>query len=100
MGKISGRMKVKTVKANFKDAFGGTLRIYKGEKFADDDDTIASISSNNELHGVLHGVIYGDEIVGAFEDMMKKWLGIKVQVATKDDSALVDKGLRLSKSGK
>ena len=34
---ISGKMKVKTLKANFKEAYGSTLRVYVGKKFADDD---------------------------------------------------------------
>lgn len=40
---IDGRMKVKTLKKQFKDAFGATLRVYKGVGFADDDATLASI---------------------------------------------------------
>ena len=38
---IDGRMKVKTLKKQFKDAFGATLRVYKGVGFADDDATLA-----------------------------------------------------------
>ena len=30
--RIDGRMKVKTLKAQFKDAFGASLRVYKGKK--------------------------------------------------------------------
>ena len=40
---IDGRMKVKTLKAQFKEAFGATLRVYKGPGFADDNATLASI---------------------------------------------------------
>ena len=39
---INGRMHVKTLKANFKEAFGGSLRVYKSTHFADDDATLAS----------------------------------------------------------
>lgn len=35
--KIDGRMKVKALKEQCKDVFGGTLRVYDGNKFADDD---------------------------------------------------------------
>ena len=38
--KLDGRMKVKTLKANFKKEFGSSLRVYKSESckgaFADD----------------------------------------------------------------
>ena len=40
---IDGRMKVKTLKKQFKEAFGSTLRVYKGVGFADDEATLASI---------------------------------------------------------
>jgi hypothetical protein len=96
---ISGRMKVKTLKANFKNEFGSTLRVYKGVKFADDDDTIASIASK-KIESGSELKVNGNTKVGTFEDRMKDIFGIKVQVATKDDSALVDNGLTLTASGK
>jgi hypothetical protein len=96
---ISGRMKVKTLKANFKNEFGSTLRVYKGVKFADDDDTIASIASK-KIESGSELKVNGNTKVGTFEDKMKDIFGIKVQVATKDDSALVDNGLTLTASGK
>jgi len=39
---ISGRMKVKTLKAGFKENFGLTLRVYDGRSFADDNATLAA----------------------------------------------------------
>ena len=38
-------MKVKTLEEQFKAAFGTSLRVYKGKRFADDDATLASIRS-------------------------------------------------------
>ena len=40
---INGRMKVKTLKANFLEEFGLTLRVYDGRSFADPEATLASI---------------------------------------------------------
>jgi hypothetical protein len=40
---INGRMKVKTLRADFKKEFGLTLRVYDGRSFADNDSTLASI---------------------------------------------------------
>ena len=96
---ISGRMLVKTLKADFKKAFGSTLRVYKGVGFANDNDTIASIASKKIEPGSEFKV-NGNMKVGTFEAKMKDLFGIKVQVATKDDSALADNGITLSASGK
>lgn len=47
-------MKVKTLKAEFKEAFGATLRVYKSEScrgaFADDEATLASIRAFGRYH--------------------------------------------------
>ena len=41
---IAGRMKISTLKSNFKSSFGSTLRVYNGVKFADDGDTVGKIA--------------------------------------------------------
>ena len=41
--KITGRLKVKTLRNDFKNEFGLTLRVYDGRSFADEDSTLASI---------------------------------------------------------
>lgn len=48
---INGRMKVKTLKKEFKEEFGLIVRIYEGNKFADDEVTIASIRKEGEIKG-------------------------------------------------
>ena len=96
--KVSGRMSVKTLKAQFKENYGSTLRVYKGVGFADDNATLASIRSGEAKGGEL--VVGGNMKVGNFEDKMKEIFGIKVQVATKDDSALADNSLTLVAAGK
>ena len=95
---IDGRIKVKTLKAQFKEAFGATLRVYKGPGFADDNATLASIRAEGAKGGEVK--VVGNMKVGNFEDKIKEVFGIKVQVATKDDSALADNGLTLSAAGK
>jgi hypothetical protein len=96
--KISGRMTVKNLKKQFKDAFGSTLRVYNGAKFADDDATLASIRKGDSKGGELE--VKGNMQVGNFEKKMMELYGIKVQVASSDDSKLVDNSLTLSQSGK
>lgn len=96
---IGPRMKVKTVKASFKKEFGSTLRLYNGARFADDDATIASISKSKVESGAEVSA-NGNMKVGTFEQKMNDLFGIKVQVATPDDSALCDNSITLSASGK
>lgn len=95
---IDGRMKVKTLKKQFKDAFGATLRVYKGVGFADDDATLASIRAEGAKGGEVK--VVGNMKVGNFEDKMKEVFGIKAQVANADDSALANNSVTISAAGK
>jgi hypothetical protein len=95
---ISGRMKVKTLKADFKAAFGSTLRVYNGKKFADDDATLASIRKSDTKGGDLK--VKGNILVGNFEKKVMEEFGITIQVASPDDSKLADNSATLSASGK
>ncbi|WP_281297088.1 hypothetical protein [Flavobacterium limnophilum] len=95
---ISGKMKVKTFKANFKEEYGSTLRVYVGKKFADDDATLASIRKEDAKGGEVK--INGKMLVGNFEKKILEEFGIIIQVATPDDSKLSDNSLTLTASGK
>lgn len=95
---ISGKMKVKTLKADFKKAYGSTLRVYYGQKFADDDATLASIRKGDAKGGEV--AINGKMLVGNFENKIMEEFGIKIQVANPDDSKLVDDKTTLTQSGK
>lgn len=95
---ISGKLKVKTLKANFKKAFGSTLRVYNGKKFADDDATLASIRKSDTKGGDLK--LRGNILVGNFEKKVMEEFGITVQVASADDSKLSDNSITLTASGK
>ena len=94
--KISGRMSVKRLKENFKNEFGGTLRVYDGREKADDNATLASIRRNNEAKGGEYSC-QGNRTVGRFEREMREIFGIKVQVATPDDWTPVLDGITLAK---
>ncbi|MBQ2574172.1 MAG: hypothetical protein II575_08125 [Bacteroidales bacterium] len=95
---IDGRMKVKTLRKQFKDAFGATLRVYKGNQFADEDATLASIRVGDAKGGELKCA--GNLKVGNFENKMKELFGVKVQVANKDDNALANNDITISAAGK
>ena len=100
--KLDGRMKVKTLKENYKKNFGGTLRVYKSVTckgaFADEDATLASLRAEGKKGGEL--VVGGNLRVGNFEKKVAELYGIGVQVATKDDSKLADNDLTLVAAGK
>lgn len=95
---ISGKMKVKTLKANFKEEYGSTLRVYNGKKFADDDVTLASIRKEDAKGGEVK--INGKMLVGNFEKKILEEFGIRIQVASPDDSKLADDSVTLTASGK
>ena len=91
--KITGQMKVKTLKEQFMQNFSTVLRVYYHHHFADDNATLAAIRGEGALGGELD---CGDnDIVGDFEEFMMELYGIEVQVASPDDSFLVDNGMRL-----
>lgn len=96
---ISGRMKVKTLRTMFKKEFGSTLRVYNGARFADDDATIASIASI-KISPDAAVKANGNLKVSSFSKKMGDVFGIKVRVATKDDTALCPDDLTLTASGK
>jgi len=97
--KISGKMKVGTLKARFKESFGSTLRVYHGVGFANDDATVASIAKKSVKAGSEVSA-HGKTKVGNFEKSVLAEYGIKVQIAKPDDSALSDNDLTLTQSGK
>ena len=96
---ISGRMKVKTLRANFKKEFGSILRVYNGAKFADDDSTIASLA-DKKIASDAEVKARGNTLVGNFMKSIEKNFGIKVRVATTDDTSLVPEDISLTDSAK
>ncbi len=100
--KLSGNMRVKSLKNQFKEAFGSTLRVYKSESckggFADDEATLASIRGEGKKGGEL--AIKGNMQVGNFEKKVAELYGIGVQVANADDSQLADNSITLVAAGK
>lgn len=98
---IDPRMKVKKLKAEFKKTFGATLRVYTTKnckQFADDEATLGDIRDPKAKGGKLS--VGGNTQVGTFEEKLSDLYGIGVQVATPDDTKLVDNKLTLTASGK
>ena len=98
---LDGRTKVKTLKANFKESFGASLRVYTTvdcKELADDEATLASIRAEGFAGGDL--TVKGNTKVSSFEKKVAEMYGIGVQVATPDDSALADNSMTLAAAGR
>ena len=100
--KITGRPTVRPLTAQFKAAFGSSLRVYmsptcKG-KMADDAATLASIRAEGAKGGEL--TVGGNKTVGKFETEFAEAWGIGVQVANADDTKLADNSVTLVAAGK
>lgn len=95
---FTGNKKVKSIKKEFKEAYGATLRIYNGARFADPDATLASLRAEGKKGGEVK--INGNKKVGKFEKEVLDEFGIKVQVAKPDDSGLSSNDITISAAGK
>lgn len=96
---INGRMTVKSLRKQFKDAFGASLRVYKGAKFAPEDATLASIRSGENVKGG-ELVCKGNLQVGNFEAKMKDMFGITVKVANPDNTKLASSNMTIAAAGR
>lgn len=92
--KISGRMKVKSLKEDFKKEFGVSVRVYKGKQFADDSATLASIRADGApARGDFE--VHGNTKVGNVEKQFKEQLGITIQIEDAS-GGLADNNVTLS----
>ncbi len=96
---INGRMTVSSLRKQFKDAFGATLRVYKGPKFAPEDATLASIRSGENVKGG-ELTCKGNLQVGNFEAKMKDIFGITVKVANSDNTKLMPSNMTIAAAGR
>ena len=92
--KVDGRMTVRKLKENFKNEFGGTLRVYDGRELADDKATLAAIRKGDAKGGEL--VCRASRTVAKFKEEMLEVFGIKVQVSSPDDVVLALDGITLA----
>jgi len=96
--KVTGRMKVKSLKTSFNKEFGLTLRLYDGKSFADDDSTLASIRKGDTKGGEFS--VKTNMKVGNLEKKLLKEFGIKSQISGNDDSYLCKNELTLAAAKK
>lgn len=95
--KVDGRMTVKTLKDKFKEAFGYSLRVYKGNnagrgaRFADDTARLGEVADEREsLAGLGEFEIPSEMSIADFEKLFQEKFDIAVQVADADNEKLLD----------
>ncbi len=74
---IKGKIKVKTLKAEFKKEFGLVLRVYDGRGFANDDSTLATVRKGDKKGGEFSPK--KNMKVGNLENKIMECFGIKTQ---------------------
>ena len=94
--KIDGRMKVKTVRENFKETYGFCLRVYNTQNhFVDDDDLICAVRQDDNADRSGDITINPEWTIDEFEKKIMETYGVKVQVYTPDDTKLADNDIKL-----
>jgi len=100
---ISPNKKVKSIKSEFKNNFGLTLRVYKGKQFADDNLTFAALnqktskdinSKNDDLS------IKASMNIGEFEKLIDQHYGLTVQVANEYDTYCINNKYTLGQASR
>ena len=90
--KVDGRLLVSTLCERFKEEFGGTLRVYQGNKLLTGSEKVADIAKETGTYECK-----GMKTVGGFEKEMMERFGLKVQVASIDDWVLALDEMTLAK---
>ena len=90
--KVDGRLLVSTLCARFKEEFGGTLRVYQGNKRLTGAEKVADIATATGAYECR-----ASKTVGGFEKDMLDNFGLKVQVASADDWVLALDQMTLAK---
>ena len=94
--KVDGRMKVKTLKEDFKNTYGFCLRVYNTQNhFVDDELLLANVRQDAEAAKSGETAIDPTWTIDEFEKNFMSNYGIKVQVYTPDDSKLADNNIKL-----
>ena len=90
--KIDGSLLVSTLCEKFKKEFGGTLRVYNGNKRCTGSEKVGDLAKNTGVYECR-----SSKTVGGFEKDLMTQFGIKVQVASIDDWVLALDEMTLSK---
>lgn len=90
--KIDGRLLVSTLCKRFKDEFGGTLRIYNGNKRCTGAEKVSELAKATGSYECR-----GSKTVAGFIKDMETNFGLKVKIASVDDWVLALDDMTLAK---
>lgn len=95
--KLTDQTSVKSLKKQFAKKYQTSLRVYKGQHFADDKLALKELGENAHPTGYLK--VEKGVTVEEFEKMFLDTFGVKVQVANLDNSKLAknDRSLHAAK---
>ncbi len=94
--KVDGRMKVKTLREEFKNTYGFCLRVYNTQNhFVDDELLLCNVRQDADASKSGESSINPMWTIDEFEKNFMGTYGIKVQVYTSDDSKLADNDIKL-----
>lgn len=96
--RVTKASSVKSIKRQFSEEFKCNIRIYKGNKFADDKTKISELSKTDSAGGELD--LGARSRVENVERYFKETFGIKVQISNADDTKLADNSMTLTQAGK
>lgn len=96
--KVIKTSSVQSIKRQFASEFNCNIRIYKGNKLADNSTKISELSKKDNPGGELK--LGARSRVGNVEDYFQNTFGIKVQVSNADNTKLASNEHTLSQAGK
>ena len=96
--RLNEQMKVKNLQSSFKKKYGATLRVYKGMHFADPQTLLKDLSDTAHPNGYLR--VGSTIVVEEFEKKVFNAFGIKVQVATPNNSDLAKNDMKVHSVGR
>jgi hypothetical protein len=96
--KVTKARSVQSIKSQFSKEFSCNIRIYNGNKFADDKMKISDLSKTDNPGGDLE--LGARSRVENVEKYFNETFGIKVQISNADDTKLAGNELTLTQAGK
>ncbi len=100
---LASNKKVKTLKSEFKENFGLTLRVYKGKQLAEVEFTLAELNSktskmiNYDAEGLT---IKSSMSINDFEKLVDEHFGLTVQVANEYDNYCINNKYTLGQAAR
>lgn len=100
---VSPNKKLKTISAEFKNAFGVSLVFYKGNKIADGNLTLKQLDRRTSKEVTTSGAslkITANMKVGDAENLFDTTFGVSVQIKDKDAKRLVPNEITIGQAAR